>query len=144
MSATGDATDAGTTLVEALVVVTITAMTGLIGFPKLQQAILTFSQRQTVAVVAAKLREAKADALRQDRPVVFAITPDGGSYGALDGVSVHAPPGVSLATPSGQGGRIAFESDGSTDGGVVWVRAARRVVTVSVAAPGGAVAVAPG
>jgi len=67
MSEIGDpgahSADAGTTLIEALVVVTITAMVSFIGFPKLQQGFLTLAQHQTVAVVAERLRGARNEAI---------------------------------------------------------------------------------
>ena len=52
MSATGRARDGGTTLIEALVVVAITVLVSLVAFPRLQQALVTLSQRQTASVVA--------------------------------------------------------------------------------------------
>ncbi len=153
MSETGDAagqnappfaSQAGTTLIEALVVVAITTMVALIGFPRMQQGLLTLAQRQTVSVVAARLRQARAEALRRDMPVVFAIAPDGRAYGASDGGLAQAPVGVSLTTPSGPGGRILFHGDGSSSGGAVWVSAGRRTIAVLIGAPGGDVAIGPG
>ena len=124
--------------------VAITTMVALIGFPMMQQSLLTLAQRQTVAVVAARLRQARSEALRRDGPVVFALAADGAAYGASDGGVTRTPPGVIVTTPSGTGRRIAFEGDGSSPGGVVLVRAARRTIAVSVTSPGGAVAIGPG
>ena len=153
MSETGDrahqtaarlSTQAGTTLIEALVVVAITTMVALIGFPRMQQGFLTLAQRQTVSVVAARLRQARAESLRRDAPIVFSIAVDGRSYGASDGGFVNAPPGVTVTTPTGPGTRIAFYGDGSSSGGAVWISAGRRTIAVLVASPGGDVAVGPG
>ncbi len=153
MSETGDAagqsappfaSQAGTTLIEALVVVAITTMVALIGFPRMQQGLLTLAQRQTVSVVAARLRQARAEALRRDTPVVFAIAPDGRAYRASNGGLVQTPDGVSLTTPSGPGGRILFHGDGSSSGGAVWISAGRRTIAVLIGAPGGDVAIGPG
>ncbi|HEY5072443.1 MAG TPA: hypothetical protein VII63_10470 [Caulobacteraceae bacterium] len=144
MSATGEAphrpgAQAGTTLIEALVVVTIAALVAMIGFPRLQQGLLTLSQRQTVSVVAARLREVRADALRSDRRLVFAISQDGRAFGASGEVFSRTSPGVEMsARPSGL---ISFYGDGSSSGGAVWVSAARRSVPIVVAPATGAVSV---
>ncbi|MBA3811689.1 MAG: prepilin-type N-terminal cleavage/methylation domain-containing protein, partial [Caulobacteraceae bacterium] len=71
----------GTTLVEALVVVAITALVSLIGFPRLQQGLTRLSQRQTVSAEAERLREARAGALRGDRSVTFKVAANGRAYG---------------------------------------------------------------
>jgi len=130
-------------LIEALVVVAITSMVALVGFPRMQQGLLTLAQRETVSVVAARLRQARGEALRRDGPVVFAIGADGRTYGTSGGVVTPTPSGVTLAA-DGSGRRIAFYGDGSSSGGVIWVRAARRAIAVAVAPLGGAVAAGAG
>jgi type II secretory pathway pseudopilin PulG len=133
----------GTTLIETLVVVAITALVALIGLPQMQQSLLTLSQRQAVAVVAARLRLARAQALREDATVVFAAAPDGGGYGVLGGVVTPTPPGVTVSiSRESDGGnrRIAFYGDGSASGGVVAVSAGRRTLRVTVSPGAGAVA----
>jgi general secretion pathway protein H len=148
MSATGDAPgapDAGTTLIEALVVVAIMAMMAVIGFPQLRQTLALLAQRETVAVVTARLREARALALRRDAPVLFAVTGDGLGYATTGAPVTRAPPGVVLASKSGAPGdatgAIAFFGDGSSTGGAVWVGAGRRTIPVYVAPGTGVVAV---
>ena len=143
MSATGDlesrgGAQAGTTLIEALAVVAITSLVALIGFPRLQQELLTLAQRQTVCVVAARLRQVRAEAMVGDRPMVFAIGRDGLDFRASDGASARTPPGVELnaARPG-----VTFYVDGSSSGGSIWVRAGRRSVPVFVAPVTGAVSV---
>ncbi len=145
MSATGDgraslAADAGTTLIEAIVVVAITALVALIGFPQMNQALTTLTQRQTVAVVAARLREARAEALSRDAAVVFSVSADGGGY-ATGGAITRAPPGISLGskTPIPEG--VAFYGDGSSTGGEVFVTAGRRTSTITVTPLTGVVAI---
>ena len=149
MSGTGEvlarfSLQAGETLIEALVVVALTAMVALIGFPRMQQSLVGLAQRQTVAVVAARLREARAQAMRHDTPAVFALSSDGRSYGTLGGPVNDAPSGVSLAVPRGSERRIAFYGDGSSTGGVVWVRSGQHAIGVYVTTPAGAIAVGPG
>ena len=145
MSATGDLgqrlpPQAGTTLIEALVVVAITTMVALIGFPQLQQGLLALSQHQAVAVVAARLRQARADALRGDLPVVFQASPDGQAYGVSNGPVARPPPGVTVEMSS-ERRAIVFFGDGSSSGGRVMVRTARRVTPVNVMADTGVVIV---
>jgi type II secretory pathway pseudopilin PulG len=150
MSATGSlaarpeapfAADAGTTLIEALAVVAITALIAVIAFPQMNQALTSLTQRQTVAVVAARLREARAQAMLRDETAVFAVASDGAGYGVTGGPIFRAPPGVSLGskTPIPEG--VAFYGDGTSSGGVVFINAGRRTMTVTVAPLSGVVGV---
>jgi general secretion pathway protein H len=142
MSETGRRGDAGTTLIEALVVVAITGLVATVGFPTLRQSLLTLSQRQTAVVVATRIRQVRADALRRDRPAAFAVSPDGARYGASRSPATTTPPGVSLASASGAA--IVFFGDGSSSGGVILVIAAGRRIPVVVSADTGAVAIGGG
>lgn len=138
------APDSGTTLIETLVVVAITALVAFIGLPQMRQGLLTLSQRQAVAVVAARLRLARAEALREDAPVSFAVAADGAAYGVVGGVATPTPPGVTVSIPPGAAGprgRIVFYGDGSATGGAVAVSAGRRTLRVFVSPGAGAVAV---
>jgi len=130
--------EAGTTLIEALVVVTITTMVSLIAFPKMQQGYLSLAQRQTIAVVAERLREARVEAMRRDSPVSFSVSIDGKVFGATAGAAARTPPGVVVSTGVG---RIVFYGDGTATGGVVRVRAANRVMNVTITPLSGTVAV---
>jgi Tfp pilus assembly protein FimT len=148
MWATGDLVrrtsgDAGTTLIEVLVVIAITAMVSVIAFPRMQQIVLGMSQHQTVSAVAARLRQARAEALLRDAPTVFAISRGGRDYGvrrsgAARGLD-HVPPGVMLTSAAGGRGEIVFFGDGSSSGGVIWVRTLRKTIGVAVRPEGGAV-----
>ncbi len=137
---TGGGFDAGTTLIEALVVVAITALVSLIGFPRLQQGITRLSQRQTVSAVAERLREARAGALRGDRPTTFQVAANGRAYGWSGGRRWGVPPGIAVGPG---GGSISFFADGSSNGGAVWILAGRRPLYVQVAPATGAVALGP-
>lgn len=147
MSATGDvdwARDAGETLIEALAVVAIVGLVATIAFPRMQQGLLGLSQHQTAATVTARLREARAQAIKRDSIVVFSVAGDGRTYGVADGAATVTPPGVDLRALRGGDGRIIFYGDGSSTGGLIGVHAARRTIAIFVDAPGGAVEMAPG
>lgn len=138
------APDAGTTLIETLVVVGITALVAFIGFPKMQQAMLAMSQRETVSMVAARLREARAQALSSDQPVVFAVTADGRTFGVLgERAPGKAAPGVSVAPADGSPRQIVFYGDGTSSGGVILVRGGQRASGVATEPQNGAVALIP-
>lgn len=139
----GACAQSGTTLIETLVVVAITALVALIAMPQMQHGLLTLSQRQAVAVVAARLRLARAQALRQDAPVTFTVAPDGLAYGVAGGVPTPTPPGVSVSIVRGTAaanGGIVFYGDGSASGGAVGISAGRRTLRVVVSHVAGAVA----
>ncbi|HZL00667.1 MAG TPA: type II secretion system protein [Caulobacteraceae bacterium] len=144
MSATGEqepraGAQRGTTLIEALVVVAITALVSLVGFPRLQQGLLTLAQRQTAAVVAARLEETRADAMRADGRAVFAIAADGRGFGASSGAGARIPSGLRLvARPLAA---IAFHGDGSSSGGSIRVVGGGRAVAIHVASTTGVVTV---
>ncbi len=147
MSAIGDQGEAGETLIEALVVVALTSLVALIGFPRLQQSLQVFSQHETVSIVAAQLRQTRAEAIRKDQPAIFAISPDGKGYATSGGAVSATPPGVSLqsrSAPGMTGGAIAFFGDGSSTGGAVWVSAGGRSLPIYVAPATGAVSGAGG
>jgi len=126
-------------LIETLVAVAITVLAALIGFPRLQQVLLIYSQRQTVSVVAERLREAHAGALARDGPVAAAVGAGGRALGVSNTSPTITPPGVGLSSPGGR--VIIFFGDGSSNGGVVWVTAAGRSVPVWVVAATGSVAI---
>jgi type II secretory pathway pseudopilin PulG len=116
------------TLIEALAVLAITGMVMMVGFPRLQQNLLTLSRRQTATAVVERLREAHATALLKDRPVVFSVADKGRLYG-WPGATARTSGGVYLTAANGP---IAFFGDGTSSGGAVWVTAARRSYLVGV------------
>jgi Tfp pilus assembly protein FimT len=131
MSVTGRRRDAGTTLIEALVVVGIMALVVMIAFPRLQQGMVTLVRRQTATAVVERLREAHATALLKDQPVVFSVADNGRLYG-WRGSTARTNAGVYLRPTNGP---IAFYGDG------VWITSARRSYLVGVDAGNGAVGV---
>ena len=121
-------------------VVAILMLVSLMAFPRLQQGLLSLSQRQTAASVEERLREARATALINDRPVVFRIADNGRDYGWRGAVAT-ASPGVRLAATAGP---ITFAGDGSSTGGGVWVLVGRRGYFIAVDPVNGAVALSRG
>jgi hypothetical protein len=127
------------TLIEVLAAIAVTTLVSLILFLNLQPQMLVYSQRQTVSVVAERLREAHAAALGADQPMAFAVAPNGRALGVSGMAPAATPRGVGLSSPGGRA--IVFYGDGSSNGGVVWVTAANRSVPVWVVAATGAVAI---
>jgi type II secretory pathway pseudopilin PulG len=134
MSATGrPAAQAGTTLIEALVAVALIGLVAMVAFPRLQQSILGVAQRQSVAAVSAGLSETRGEALRADRPRVFAVSDDGRRYGSAGRGFAALPPGVELS-----GARlIVFYGDGSSRGGQMVVAGGSRATRLIVSAATG-------
>jgi type II secretory pathway pseudopilin PulG len=144
MSATGDqgprlTSESGTTLIEALAVVAITALTALIGYPHLERSFLVLAQRQTSALVAERLRQARAEARRRDQPVALIVAADGRSFGLSMGPSIPAPLGVTVTARATNSGPIEFYGDGTSNGGRVLVSAGQWTVPVTVMPQAGVV-----
>ena len=91
--------------------------------------------------MAERLRDARIAAMARDGAVTFVVSADGRSFGA--GALAQSPAGVAVTASGGRDGRIAFFGDGTSTGGVVRVRAARRVIDVTVAPLSGSVRIAP-
>jgi prepilin-type N-terminal cleavage/methylation domain-containing protein len=137
MPATDRDGEAGTTLIESLVVLAILGMTAAIGFPKLQQALAIMSLRQSLAAVTAELHQVLADALRSDRPELFVVSRDGRAYGGSGSGLVRTPAGVEVRSNSGR--MIEFYGDGSSTGGEIGISVGRRSRLVRVSAVTGAI-----
>ncbi|MFZ0267904.1 pilus assembly FimT family protein [Caulobacter sp.] len=108
MSATGDP-QAGATLIEALVVVALTAMIGAIVFPNLRSGGQRAMFEQAAAGLRADLRMARAQALRTDRPVTLQVEQDERHYGWANGPRRVLVGDLRIAAGAG----VAFLSDGS-------------------------------
>jgi Tfp pilus assembly protein FimT len=112
----------------------------MVAFPRLQQSLLAFAQRQSVAAVSASLRRTRGEALRVDRPRVFAVSDDGRSYGSAGRGFAALPPGVTLT-----GARVViFYGDGSSEGGQMRVAGGNRATTLVVSAATGNIVEAGG
>ena len=142
MSATGERPagrprEAGTTLIEALAVMAITALVAGVGFPGVEHAIAAFSQRLTIDEVATRLHEAAAEARLRDAPVGFAVASDGAAYGLTGQAAAPVRPGVTLAVApraaaTGGAGPVVFFGDGSSSGGEILVTAAGATTAIEV------------
>lgn len=145
MSATGDPRrrwrgEAGSTLVEALVVVAITATVSTLAYPELRQGMAGALFVQAATGLRADLRMARAQALSTGEPVEIVVAPDGHGYGWTPGPQRALLAGLSL-TPTGSA--VRFYTDGSADGesvtlsnGRAQVRFAINPVTGLVGEPG--------
>jgi general secretion pathway protein H len=126
------------TLLEALVVVGITALVGAIEFPNLERALNVLSLREAASTLTADLRVARAEAQRTGQDITFAFTGDGHSYGWSEGEVRRLPQMVALST---QNATIRFFADGSASGGVIKLTAAGRSIPISVDSATGTVSV---
>ena len=129
------------TLLEALVVVTLTVMIGLIAFPSMERTYQILSLHQTADALAANLRIAHADAMDKERDVEFSLQVDGHGYGWNEGEARRVPEAIDLRMSKGQ--KIQFFADGSTSGGVVTLAAGAHQVDISVDIATGAVTNGP-
>lgn len=118
MSATGEVRrttgEAGTTLIEALVAVSIAAAISAIAFPAMRQAIAGLALGQAAAGVRADLRIARAQAITSGRRVDILVSSEGRHYGWTPGPLRVLTAGLSMS-PAGMA--VSFHPDGSSSGG---------------------------
>jgi type II secretory pathway pseudopilin PulG len=112
MSATGEA---GMTLIEALVVLAITALVSSLIFPRLGSLQAQGRFRAAVAEVTAGLQRQAATAVLSHSPRRAQVSRDGRSLLLSDAEPVSLPDGVQLRqiTP----GAVVFGADGSASSG---------------------------
>ena len=120
---------AGFTLIEMLVVVVIIglSLSVVAGFQSKRSVTLELTAASDTLV--GNLRRARATAIAQDRPVVFAATPDGLGF-SIDGAAkrLSSAGTVVLTTP----GPMRFMPDGSASGGVIRLIAGGKARVVRV------------
>jgi prepilin-type N-terminal cleavage/methylation domain-containing protein len=114
MSATDDHRANGFTLLEALVVLAVTALVTGLAFPALQSTAANWRFRSATTTLAARLSSARATAIAGDRAVNFAAAGD--AVVVEDRIS-RFEPGMTTHTVPGTG--ITFFPDGSSTGGAV-------------------------
>jgi type II secretory pathway pseudopilin PulG len=118
--------------VEALVVVSITALVALLGFPQLRRGLDGMARRETAANVVERLREARGEAMRSDRAVAFALASDHQGYGVVGEAQARTAPGVTIRVTGDAAGRLIFYGDGSSSGGVVRIDGGGREMVITV------------
>ena len=139
MSATGS--DAGMTLLEALVVMGLMALVATLAFPNIERTLGFLQLRETTGTLVANLRIARSDAVRSGQDVEFRVAPDGKSYGWSEG-EARAVPGQVIVRAL-KGTTIVFYSDGTTSGGELEALADGRRISVEVDEATGAVSTMP-
>lgn len=124
------------TLIEALVVMALTAMLSAVAFPRFDDALDRLRLSQASAMIASDLKRARGEAQRRGA-ASFAVGADGGSYAVAAGRAVALPDGARLSTRDGR--PLAFFADGSSTGGVLLLQEGRRRMLLSVDAATGLV-----
>jgi len=104
----------GFTLIEALVVLAIVGLTAAIGYPELQRSFGALDARRARGEIVAGLLEARALALRTDRPVAFAPIPRRTGFAIGSGPARELPGNAEITAVPAQ---IWFYPDGSTTSG---------------------------
>ncbi len=124
------------TLLEALVVVAITAMIGAIGWPAMHAGEAARALRSQSAALVADLKRAHAAAVHLDRPISLAADADGGGW-RWDGGALRVDPAIRVhADPVGP---VVFYPDGSASGSVLTIGTVRHPVRLTVDGPTGTI-----
>jgi general secretion pathway protein H len=139
MSVTGDRPDAGTTLLEALVVLAITGLIGGLVFPSVERTLDVLSLRQSTSVLVANLRSARAQALRTGQPTELGVARDGARYAWPGGGEQRLPADERVSLTGAE--RIVFYADGSSGGGQLSVTGSGRRIDIAVDSATGAIAI---
>jgi len=106
------------TVLEALVVLAVTALIGAIAYPRLEQAYRVFEQREAGQAILLDLNRQRAAALAGGRAGGLRPLAGGQGYRLADGSVRALPLGCVLTAPA----EIRFLPDGSAVGGEVVVR----------------------
>lgn len=139
MSETGDAAVAGGgpdhgthgfTLIEALVVMAVSALIAGIMFPQLEQSLAFLQFRSAAVSVRAGLERGRADALRQDADVRFAVADSERSFIISGEAPTDLPGSVRLRQAGARA--IVFHGDGTSSGGEIAVSAGERRLVVAI------------
>lgn len=133
MSAAGNS-QAGITLLEALVVIAIVALIAAIISPNIEASLNTLSLRQSASVMQADLRVARATALRTGSKVTVKLRPDRHGYDWIGGTR-EFPEAVSVSMSN----PVTFMADGSLIPATISVSSGTRNIPLAINATTGAV-----
>jgi general secretion pathway protein H len=140
MSATGNQAEAGATLIEMLVVIGIMGLvTGLV-FPTWSSPLRRVQLYEARSALIAHLRTARADSVRSGDSVTLELSDDGRAYGWEQSRTV-LPAGVGIF---GEPRVITFFADGSSSGGALHLKDARRALTIDIDPASGLTEAPPG
>lgn len=139
MSATGNRRANGFTLIEALVVVAITALISGLAFPAMRSAIDGQEFRTARGVVELTLRETRAKAIRSGSPVAFRVM-NGGAAMAIDGGGETPLPQLLRLAPAQN---VTFFPDGTSDGATLFLAGKARSVNFTIFPTTGLITVTP-
>jgi general secretion pathway protein H len=140
MSATGDQTEAGATLIEMLVVIGILGLVAGLVFPTWSSPLRRVQLYEARSALVAHLRDARADSVRSGDSVTLELSDDGRAYGWEQSRAV-LPAGVGI---DGEPRAITFFADGSSSGGVLRLKDAHRALTIQIDPASGLTEAPPG
>jgi general secretion pathway protein H len=140
MLATGSRQDAGTTLIEMLVVVGIVGLVAVLVFPAWSSPLQRVQLYEARAALVSHLRTARADSVRQGVQVALEVTDGGHGYG-WEERQTALPAGVII---DGDPATITFFADGSSSGGELKVTGRGRSLSVEVDPASGLTEATPG
>lgn len=128
------------TLMEALVVVAITALVSGIGFARLRADSEGAAWRNDVAALTAAVRSTRAEAIRTGQPAAIDIAPGGRAFGMRGAAATELMgDGRIDGDPT-----IRFFGDGSSSGGAVTLSEGAHRTTVTVDMATGVIGLAAG